>query len=295
MPWLICSGRSPRNEPVAITLDDIQWIDEASCSLLHYVARHVDAASGLLIVCAARDGEIEDNAAASSVLRSLSREQRLRKIELGPLGPEETEELVRSLDPALDGARIFAGERRQPAVHAGACPRPSPGDAEPGPTIERVIAGQLARADGSGARGAPLGGGHGRAFTPDDLARARPARRRGSARWLSANWSGADCTAGGDDAYDFAHDLVRQTAYRTVSQPRRKLLHRHIARALHSASKARSRTRRRISPIMRALADDYESAAQACVIAGDRALRLFANVEAAEFRRAGLASHRAAG
>jgi DNA-binding SARP family transcriptional activator len=100
--------------PVVIALDDIQWIDEASCSLLHYVARHSDAASGLLIVCAARQGEIEDNAAASSVLRSLSREQRLRKIALGRLGLEETMELVRLVDPALDGARIFAGSEGNP-------------------------------------------------------------------------------------------------------------------------------------------------------------------------------------
>ncbi len=41
--------------PSAITFDDIQWIDDASCSLLHYVGRHVDSASGLLVVCAARD------------------------------------------------------------------------------------------------------------------------------------------------------------------------------------------------------------------------------------------------
>jgi predicted ATPase len=35
--------------PTVLTFDDIQWIDDTSASLLHYVARHVDASSGLLI------------------------------------------------------------------------------------------------------------------------------------------------------------------------------------------------------------------------------------------------------
>ncbi|XSC48286.1 AAA family ATPase [Bradyrhizobium sp. RDT10] len=37
--------------PAAVILDDLQWVDEGSSSLLHYVARHID--SGLLIVCGA--------------------------------------------------------------------------------------------------------------------------------------------------------------------------------------------------------------------------------------------------
>ena len=82
--------------PVLIALDDIQWIDEASSSLLHYVARHIDAASGVLIACTAREGEIEDNAAASSVLRSLARDRRLEKIALGPLGPRRHDRACRT-------------------------------------------------------------------------------------------------------------------------------------------------------------------------------------------------------
>ena len=70
--------------PAAVILDDLRWADEGSSSLLHYVARHIDTTSGLLIVCAARAGEIEDNSAASRVLRSLARNGRLREIELRP-------------------------------------------------------------------------------------------------------------------------------------------------------------------------------------------------------------------
>jgi tetratricopeptide (TPR) repeat protein len=271
----------------AIMLDDIQWIDEASSSLLHYVARHVDAASGLLIVCAARDGEIEDNAAASGVLRSLSRERRIRKIELGPLSHEETTELVRAVDPALDGADIFAASEGNPLFTLELARARRRGEARPGPTIASVIAGQLARLTEQAREALLWAAAHGRTFTPDDLAVAArldaaellmalgELERRGIVRPV------------GDHAYDFTHDFVRQTAYRSVSQPRRKLLHRHIAQALAGAGK-RDTSRAADLAYHAALAGDDEMAARACTAAGERALRLFANVEAAGFAERGL-------
>ena len=136
---------------VLIALDDIQWIDEASSSLLHYVARHIDAASGVLIMCTAREGEIDDNAAASSVLRSLARDRRLQKIALGPLGPEDTIELVGLIDPGLDGDRIFSESEGNPLFTLELARAHRRGEAEPGPTIEAVIGGQLARTHRTGA------------------------------------------------------------------------------------------------------------------------------------------------
>jgi predicted ATPase len=272
---------------VAIMLDDIQWIDEASSSLLHYLARNIDTSSGLLIACAAREGEIGDNVAASGVLRSLSRERRLRKIELGRLGAEETMELVRLVDPALDGARIFAESEGNPLFALELARAHLRGDAEPGPTIETVIAGQLARISEQAREVLLWAAAIGRTFTPDDLARAA---RLDSADLLMAlgelERRGLVRPAG-DDAYDFTHDLVRHAAYRSVSQPRRKLLHRHIARTLEGASKHDTALAADLA-YHAALADDHDAAARACVVAGERALRLFANVEACSFAERGL-------
>ena len=271
----------------AITLDDIQWIDEASCSLLHYVARHVGAGSGLLIVCAARAGEIEDNAAATSLVRSLSREKRLRKIELTSLDREETAELVRLIDPALDGARIFAGSEGNPLFTLELALAHRRGDKEPGPTIESVITGQFERLTDPAREMLLWAAANGRAFTPDHLALAT---RVDSAELLMAlgelERRGLVQPAS-DEVYDFTHDLVRQTAYRSISQPRRKHIHRHIARALHSASKHDTTLGADLA-YHAALAEDYDLAAQACALAGERALRLFANVEAASFADRGL-------
>ena len=271
--------------PAAIILDDIQWIDEASSALLHYVARHLDSTPGLLIICAAREGEIEDNTAAASVLRSLT--GKMTRIELAPLGRDDTISLVRSIDPKLDGAGIHAASEGNPLFTLELARAHSRGEAEPGPTISALIAGQLARMSEPAQEVLVWAAAYGRPFRPDELARAGTLdemalistfgelERRGLLRLV------------GDNGYDFSHDLVRQNAYRSISQPRRKLLHRHFARVLNAAMSD--------DPAIAgdavyhaALADDHQTAARACVVAGERALRLFANVDAANFAERGL-------
>ena len=130
--------------PAAVILDDLQWADEGSSSLLHYVARHIDSTSGLLIVCAARAGEIEDNSAASRVLRSLARDGRLREIELAAMSEAETAQLIRQVDPSLDAAKIFAESGGNPLFSLELAHAHRRGDTGPGLTVEALIAGQLA-------------------------------------------------------------------------------------------------------------------------------------------------------
>ena len=256
-PAVRCRGRSApanrRGTAVAIILDDIQWIDEASSSLLHYVARHIDAASGLLIVCAARDGEIEDNAAASRVLRSLAREKRLREDRTRSTRPRRNR--WNSCAQSILRSTARASLPRATAIRCSRWSLPaliSGGDAEPGPTIEAVIAGQLAPLTEqarevllwAAALGARLHARRSRA--------RRPSRRPLNCSRHSANWSGADwCGRSASDAYDFTHDLVRQTAYRTVVAAAAKAAASAYRARLRRGQQARYRSARRTSPITR--------------------------------------------
>jgi DNA-binding SARP family transcriptional activator/tetratricopeptide (TPR) repeat protein len=273
--------------PAAVILDDLQWADEGSSSLLHYVARHIDTASGLLIVCAARAGEIEDNSAASRVLRSLARDGRLREIELAAMSEAETAQLIRQVDPSLDAAKIFAESGGNPLFSLELAHAHRRGDAGPGRTVEALIAGQLAPLAEGIRETLVWAAAHGRAFTPDDLARSA---RLDDTELLTAlgelERRGLIRPVGGD-AYDFTHDLVRQTAYRALSQPRRKLLHRRIARALDAVIGRDGAFAADIAHHA-ALAEDDDMAAHACRLAGERALRQFANAEAASFAERGL-------
>lgn len=273
--------------PTAIMLDDIQWIDEASSSLLHYVARHMDAADGLLIACAARAGEIDDNSTASRVLRSLDRDRRLRTIELAALNAAETAELVRQVDPKLDATRIFIESNGNPLFALELARSYRQGGADGGRTIDAVIAGHLAPLTDQVRETLIWAAAHGRVFTPDDLARVvaldaaellmalGELERRGLVRPV------------GDDTYDFAHDLVRRAAYRALSQPRRRLVHRHIAQGLNALAGTDAALAADLVHHA-ALAGEDELTARACVLAGEQALRLFANAEAVGFAEQGL-------
>ncbi|WP_287237905.1 AAA family ATPase [Mesorhizobium sp.] len=222
--------------PVGIALDDVQWIDDASASLLHYVARRTEAAPGLVIACAARSGEIEDNIAVSRVLRSLVRDGRLTEIELDTLSAEHTAELVRRLDPALDAAQIIAASDGNPLFALELARAHLRGDPGPGRTVKALIEGQLAGLTDQVRETLVWAAAHGRTFTPEDLAPLAPFDAAGLLMALGELERRGLVRPAGGDAYDFTHDLVRQVTYRSLSHPRRKLLHRHIARALRPAA-----------------------------------------------------------
>src|SRR5262249_28263306 len=88
--WLVAraGGRG-----LVIVIDDVQWIDDATAALLHFVARS-RAAEVVHIACAARPGELADNAAALRLVRGLVREGRVRQIGLSPLDAAETRALA---------------------------------------------------------------------------------------------------------------------------------------------------------------------------------------------------------
>ena len=86
-------GQLARAMPLVVAFDDLQWIDEASASLLHYLLRILPA-SRVLFVSAARPDELDDNPWAKRLLQSLERDCRPDKIVLAPLNREETAALM---------------------------------------------------------------------------------------------------------------------------------------------------------------------------------------------------------
>src|SRR5262249_38412153 len=79
--------------------------------------------------------------------------------------------------------------------------------------------------------------------------------------------------------FDFAHDLVRQVTYRRLSQPRRRMLHGRIAAVLRAAAQEDGSLHGDLVHHA-GVAEDYALPVRACIAAGDRCLRLFANSEA---------------
>ncbi len=255
-----------------LAIDDVQWLDEASAALLHYVARKAMATR---IVCAARVGELDDNVHASRAVR----DKRFVELRLGPLSDEETRALVAD---AENRDRVVAESGGNPLFALELARRGSTGGA-----LTTVIADRLDRLDGAARELVAWAAAVGRQFDAEIVGRATgmPAGEMFAA--LEKLERAAIIRASGDRSYDFTHDLVRDAAYQVISGPRRALVHRHIGRALgatHDPDGALA------GEIVRhaSLAGDYEIAAEAAVAAGERCLRLFAYNDALAVARLGL-------
>ena len=272
--------------PVAVAIDDVQWLDAASVELLHYAAR-MSRSQPLVVMLAARRGELVDNVPMQRLVRSLGREQTLEEIELNPLSRDETEALVASVAPQREADDVYAQSAGNPLF-----------------TLELARAGP--RIDGERP-----------SSTLTDLVRERVERLPPACadvlRWCATFGHTAQVThlsaltalsteelmrtlerlerhgllraeAG---AYAFSHDVVRQVMYAELSEPRRRLMHHRIAQELVGSEPEGDAVTADIARHA-ALGGDAAMAAGACITAGRRCLWLFANVEAATLARRGM-------
>ncbi|MFT3956734.1 MAG: AAA family ATPase [Piscinibacter sp.] len=275
-----------QRQPLALLVDDLQWIDDASAALLHFVVRRLaHPPLPVLFAAAARVGEVDDNAAAKGLLQSLSREHALQQHDLAPLAEESVRGWLGDRLPDLAEAMRASGGNplllTELARAGGGTPR--------GERSLDALVDERLRAFDEAARdllgwAAALGG----EFDAERLAAAttRPLtevlsriaqfERRGLLR------------AAGDGGFDFTHGLVRQAVYRGLSAARRRALHRQIARAFEVASVDDPWLHGAVLHHA-SLAGDAPLATRAALAAGQHWLRVFANVEAAQVAERGLA------
>jgi len=271
--------------PVAITFDDLQWLDEASAALLHYLVRILPGHCRMLIACAARAGEIDDNVPAAAVFQG-THGRGLHTVALGPLLPAETVELVQTMAPDADAERVTAESEGNP-LFALELARGEAAVVGPDRTLSRLFAGQLARLHEPARDLLMWGSALGRSFTLDALMELVASDASDVVSGLHELERRSVLRPAGDRTYDFVHDLVRQAAYGEISQPRRTVIHRRIARVLAAAMEADQRVAADVARHA-ALAGEDRLAARACTAAGERCLRLFANTEATGFATRGL-------
>ena len=91
----------------------------------------------------------------------------------------------------------------------------------------------------------------------------------------------------GEGRFEFAHDLIRQATYRGLSQPRRRLIHRQIARALDAAAGDDNALAGELA-FHAGAAGEHVLAVKASIAAGEHCLRIFANIAAMDAADRGL-------
>lgn len=282
---------APRDRLLVIVLDDVQWLDEASAELLHWVAR-TGREHRVVLALATREGEIADNAPLVRVLRGLRREGLLEELALRPLLPEDTAALATTLGVRSDAADLHARSGGNPlfarelALAAASSPGADAFPASVGGLVRDRIA-QLPEGAAEVVRwGAVLGG-------PWREEHLEPLSTLGAAEVVAALelLERRALLARDGDAYRFAHDLVRQVVYADLSEPRRRLMHRRVAQWLAQAAGATDAARadQLVADVARhaTLAGDAALAAEACLRAARRSLRVFANGDAYALARRG--------
>jgi DNA-binding SARP family transcriptional activator len=95
--------------PLVISMDDLQWCDEDSCKLIQFLARRLDRAT-ILWLGTTTLGELERDAPAARLCRTLRAKAGAATISLSGLGEEDVWRLVRELGHVSTptGARRFA-------------------------------------------------------------------------------------------------------------------------------------------------------------------------------------------
>jgi DNA-binding SARP family transcriptional activator len=275
-----------------LALDDLQWFDEASLALLHYVIRSTSLGS-LLVACTARRAELGENVQAVRLVRTLERDGALREVTLGPLDAAATAAIARAVHSRVDASRVATESAGNPffALELARAARDESGRTE---SLDALLADRLERLDRRARDLLPWAAALGRGFRIEWLGRASgmgDSDLLGGVEELEARGilrSEGASTGRGDPGYDFAHDLLRGAAYRRLSSPRRRHVHDRIARSLAEAAAADASLHGDVVHHA-ALAGNHELAAGSAVNAAERCLRMYANDEAARLAETGLA------
>jgi predicted ATPase len=258
LAWVSCQT------PLFLILDDLQWADESTLALLHYLATRVEQLP-VIIVGTYRDSRLDTSPALGRTLEELLR-MGLRPLKLAGLSEEAVGQMLRSLsrrEPPQHLVRImFAETQGNPFFveelyrhvvaegkmfdEAGAL-RAEVSVAEIGvpDTVRLVLERRLERLGDEVRTVLTAAAALGPSFrfellqalqdhtAPDDLLTAIERAQRLGVLVPSAS--------GQEASFAFAHDLMRQTLLSSMSVPRRRLLHVRAAEALaqrHTATES---------------------------------------------------------
>src|SRR5215472_5941811 len=243
-------------QPLLLVIDDLQWCDQETLEWLHLLLRF-DPLARLLVIGCAREEELSPQHPLRTFLLHLRKTMHVTEIPLEPLDAAETAQLAsavanRELD-LNEGLHLYHETGGYPLfvvemVRAGlgrVSTRPSEVDHINGqpplddartlpPRMHAVLVGRLLQLSVSARWFVELAATIGRAFTLDLLSTAGNTDSDNAVRALDELWHKRIMREHGANSYDFTHDKLREVAYREISAPQRRMLHRRVAQALEA-------------------------------------------------------------
>lgn len=278
--------------PSVVMVDDIQWADEASSQVFHYLARHASERA-ILVAYAFRDEDVDNDERLARLVESLCHDTYARRVPLTRLAAADTERLVAALADSTLGApglaeRLHRETDGNPfflmsilqSLSEGETPLEACTSATPAVLPGALLAAVRARVSHvpkeirSVLETAAVLGRHFDFETLLHVKHESEEQLLDAVEALVKRRLLREEPEGG--VYDFSHDKVREVVYRDISGTRRRLLHRSVAEALERRGETETLERDA------QLAEHYErahvwpKAARYLVLAGERSQTLFA-------------------
>ncbi|PMR68844.1 ATP-binding protein [Halomonas heilongjiangensis] len=217
--------------PTLLVLDDLQWCDRETLAWLELLL-HLEPSAPLLLVATLRSEEFDDNLELVAACRRLQAQGALQTLELAPLSARQTARLAAALhDAPLDAAAARRLQARTGGFPLFVVESLRQGGTRPS-RIEAILDGRLARLGPAAEELIGLAAALGRDFSLELLAAASDLDDTTLRDAVDELWQRRLLCEQSATTYDFAHDLLRDAAYRRLTPPHRRLLHRRIAIAL---------------------------------------------------------------
>lgn len=283
--------------PSILMVDDIQWADDASAQVFHYLARHASARP-VLVIYAYRDEDADSDERLARLVESLCRESDARRLPLTRLDAADTDRLVAALAGANLGApglaeRLHRETEGNPFFLTSILHSLSEGETTLEPrtssapewlpdALRAAVRVRLAHVPKEIRPLLETAAVLGRRFDFDtllDVTREPEEQLLDAVEALVRRRLLREEPEGG--VYDFSHDKVREVVYRDIGGARRRWLHQSVAEALERRREGESHER---EPHERdaQLAEHFErahvwsKALRYLVLAGVRSQALFA-------------------
>ena len=234
--------------PAVLMVDDIQWADDASAQVLHYLARHA-AQRPVLVIYAYRDEAVDSDERFAQLIESLRREANARRVPLARLGYADTESIVAALADANLGVpglaeRLHRETEGNPFFLMSILQSLSEGETQLEPraggtsgllpdALRAAVRVRLAHVPKAIRPLLDTAAILGRRFDFDillDVTREPEAQLFDAVEALVKRRLLREEPEGG--VYDFSHDKLREVVYRDIGGARRRQLHQSVAEAL---------------------------------------------------------------
>jgi len=229
-------------------VDDIQWADDASAQVLHYLARHA-AQRPVLVIYACRDEAVDSDDRFAQLIESLRRDADARRVPLARLGYADTESLIAAFADANLGTpglaeRLHRETEGNPFFLMSILQSLSEGETQLDPrasgapgllpdALRAAVRVRLAHVPKTIRPLLETAAVLGRRFDFDtllDVTREPEAQLLDAVEALVKRRLLREEPEGG--VYDFSHDKLREVVYRDIGGARRKLLHQSVAETL---------------------------------------------------------------